>query len=95
MRRCSSSAPAMPWTVKPDPLPFQAAGAFDTRTSVQVGDWGAQFPSTPSPFAALSPVPPKGEEAVFQVYDLRTMSISREEVPRRADCPVCGTGAPG
>jgi bacteriocin biosynthesis cyclodehydratase domain-containing protein len=26
------------------------------------------------------------------IYDLRTMSVTTEDVPRRPDCPVCGTG---
>jgi hypothetical protein len=28
---------------------------------------------------------------VAYVYDLRTMEVSREPVPRLADCAVCGT----
>jgi bacteriocin biosynthesis cyclodehydratase domain-containing protein len=26
------------------------------------------------------------------IYDLRTMQVTREQVPKLADCPVCGTG---
>jgi bacteriocin biosynthesis cyclodehydratase domain-containing protein len=43
----------------------------------------------------LTGIVPPATLGMAHVFDLRTMSISREEVPRRADCPVCGTAAPG
>jgi len=71
------------WTVQPDPLPTGGDGPFDTKTSITVGDLGAQLPSTPSPFGVLSPVPKNREEAVYQVYDLRTMKPAGKPIPRR------------
>src|SRR3954470_15337756 len=39
------------------------------------------------PAPALSPPATLG---VAHIYDLRTMEVTREEVPRLPDCPVCG-----
>jgi bacteriocin biosynthesis cyclodehydratase domain-containing protein len=36
---------------------------------------------------------PPASLGVVLLYDLRTMSVSREDVPRLADCPVCGDAA--
>ena len=38
----------------------------------------------------LTGVCPPASRGVAYVYDLRTMSVSREEVPRVPGCPVCG-----
>jgi bacteriocin biosynthesis cyclodehydratase domain-containing protein len=39
---------------------------------------------------ALTGLCPPASLGVAIVYDLRTMTVAREEVPRVAGCPVCG-----
>jgi hypothetical protein len=42
----------------------------------------------------LTRICPPATLGAGHVYDLRTMSVSREDVPRLPDCPVCGTERP-
>jgi bacteriocin biosynthesis cyclodehydratase domain-containing protein len=43
----------------------------------------------------LTGVCPPATLGAGHVYDLRTMTVTREDVPRLPDCPVCGAGAAG
>jgi bacteriocin biosynthesis cyclodehydratase domain-containing protein len=40
----------------------------------------------------LTGLVPPASLGVAHVYDLRTMRVTREPVPRLADCPICGSG---
>jgi molybdopterin-synthase adenylyltransferase len=43
----------------------------------------------------LTGICPPATLGTGHVYDLRTMSVSRERVPRLPDCPVCGSAGSG